>query len=206
MKPIYIRTDRNGTKIYHDYTCPRCGGAGESDKWLFTGKVCFECGGSGKRRIPLVVKEYTEEYAAKLEAKRIAKQKKYEEEHAEEIAQERSEREEREAKWKSEQNEYLCQALGCNADGIGYVLTGDTYRIKDKIRANGGKWYSQACVCPVELKTSGVRSIRVNIREFVTAYGLIYEQFARDVVYCISQKGMNLEEAKAQVKEWNEEK
>ena len=28
MKPIYVRTDKNGTKIYHDWTCPRCGGAG----------------------------------------------------------------------------------------------------------------------------------------------------------------------------------
>lgn len=205
MEPIYIRTDRNGTKIYHDYTCPRCGGAGESDKWLFTGKVCFECGGSGKRSHPLVVKEYTEEYAAKLEAKRIAKQRKYEEEHADEIAQAKSEREEREAKWKKEQNEYLCKTLGCNGDGIGYVLTGNTYRMKDKIRANGGKWYSQAWVCPVEMKASGVYSVRINIYEF-SAYGLIKESIVRDVVYCISQKGMNLEEAKAQANEWDSNK
>ena len=32
MEPIYIRTDKNGTKIYHDWTCPRCGGAGYADK------------------------------------------------------------------------------------------------------------------------------------------------------------------------------
>jgi DnaJ-class molecular chaperone len=28
--------------------CPRCGGAGQADKWIATGKVCFRCEGSGK--------------------------------------------------------------------------------------------------------------------------------------------------------------
>jgi len=33
---------KNGLKI-----CRRCGGAGEADKWLNTGRVCYGCGGSG---------------------------------------------------------------------------------------------------------------------------------------------------------------
>lgn len=45
---VYIRTDKNGTKIYHDYTCPRCGGAGRVSK-------------------PQIIKEYTPEYRAKLD-------------------------------------------------------------------------------------------------------------------------------------------
>ena len=69
----YIRTDRNGTKIFHDWTCPRCGGAGRSDNWWQTGFTCYACGGTGKRNTPKEVKEYTPEYAAKLEARRIAK-------------------------------------------------------------------------------------------------------------------------------------
>ena len=28
--------------------CNRCGGAGSSDTWIHTGRVCFRCGGSGK--------------------------------------------------------------------------------------------------------------------------------------------------------------
>lgn len=203
MDPIYIRTDRNGTKIFHDYTCPRCGGAGASSKWLFTGKVCFECGGSGKRARPLVVKEYTEEYLAKMEAKRIEKQRKYEEEHADEIAKEKAERAEREAKWRKEQNEYVCGTLGCNADGIGYVLTGNTYRSKDKIRENGGKWISQAWVCPVDFKADGIRSVRIDISGFLKPDGIIYDNYARDIIYCIGQKGMSFKEAQAQVAEWN---
>ena len=82
MKPIYIRTDKNGTKYYYDWTCPRCGGAGYSDKWLYTGKVCYECGGTGKRFSAKVIKEYTPEYFAKLEAKRQAKAAKEAEEKA----------------------------------------------------------------------------------------------------------------------------
>lgn len=93
----YIRTDKNGTKIYADWTCPRCGGEGESSMWLKTGKVCFRCGGSGLRNRPVIVKEYTDEYAAKLKARRQAKAAKYAEEHAEEIAAAKAEQERRDA-------------------------------------------------------------------------------------------------------------
>ena len=160
-------------------------------------------GRTGKRARPLVVREYTEEYLAKMEAKRIARQKKYEEEHADEIAQAQAERAEREAKWRKEQNEYVCGTLGCNADGIGYVLTGNTYRAKDEIRANGGKWISQAWVCPVDFKADGIRSVRIDISGFRRPDGIIYEQYARDIVFCIGQKGMNFDQAREQVAEWS---
>lgn len=77
----YIRTDKNGTKIYHDYTCRHCGGAGFSDKWYYTGRTCWECGGSGVNPSrPQIVKKYTPEYEAKLEAKRKARREKQEQE------------------------------------------------------------------------------------------------------------------------------
>lgn len=75
----YVRTDKNGTKIYHDYSCRRCGGAGYSDKWCFTGRTCYECGGKGVTPSrPQIVKKYTPEYEAKLEAKRKARREKQE--------------------------------------------------------------------------------------------------------------------------------
>jgi len=54
---------RNGVKHTGKYTdngkgkkgfyqlkkCHRCGGAGGSDKWKFTGWTCFECGGAGDK-------------------------------------------------------------------------------------------------------------------------------------------------------------
>lgn len=29
-------------------TCRRCGGAGASDRWIATGRICFDCHGTGK--------------------------------------------------------------------------------------------------------------------------------------------------------------
>lgn len=66
-KIVYLRTDKNGTKYYANYTCPRCGGAGGSDKWAFTGWTCYECGGTGESPTPVIEKEYTPEYRAKLD-------------------------------------------------------------------------------------------------------------------------------------------
>ena len=168
MEPIYIRTDKNGTKIYHDYTCPRCNGAGFCDKWAFTGSVCYECWGTGKRRIAKIVKEYTPEYWAKLEAKRQAKaakeaeaRAKYEAEHADEIAAQREEADRRTF-------EFRCAEHGCGKDGVGYVLTGKTFAIKDEIRKNGGKWIYGVWICPVEIKGEGISSKRIDISSHIS--------------------------------------
>lgn len=69
-KIVYLRTDKNGTKYYANYTCPRCGGAGGGNQWIYTGWTCYECGGTGERSTPVIEKEYTPEYAAKLEERR----------------------------------------------------------------------------------------------------------------------------------------
>lgn len=179
----YIRTDKNGTKIYHDYTCPRCCGYGELDKWFYTGKVCFACGGTGMRAVAKVVKEYTEEYAAKLEARRIAKQRKYEEEHAEEIAQAKAEQKRREEEWRISQNVWTCQTYGCGKDGTGYVLLGKTYGIKDQIKAEGGKWIYGSWVCPVEIKAKGVTAVKIDLNTCMNEYGFIVSDKAGDLIY-----------------------
>ena len=160
MDPIYIRTDRNGTKIYHDWTCPRCGGAGFANKWIATGRVCYACGGTGKRTRAKVVKEYTPEYWAKLEAKEQAKAKKradeaakYAEEHADEIA---------------EQNRRTIERryaeFGCGKDGVGYVLDGEgTFKAKDQIKAAGGRWIYGCWICPVNFTENGITSKQINL-------------------------------------------
>jgi len=57
--------------------CTRCGGAGYSDKWIHTGRVCYDCNGNGMHpRGPEPVRLYTAEELAKLDAaaeKRTAK-------------------------------------------------------------------------------------------------------------------------------------
>ena len=163
MEPIYIRTDKNGTKIYHDWNCPRCCGYGMLDKWINTGRVCYACGGSGKRVRAKIVKEYTPEYLAKLDAKRQAKAQKeaearakYEEEHAEEIAAQRAEA-------NRMTFEFRCAEHGCGKDGVGYVLTGNTWKVKDEIKKAGGKWIYGRWICPVEIKGEGIRTKRIDI-------------------------------------------
>lgn len=155
----YFRTDKNGTKYFYDWNCQRCGGAGFCDKWVFTGRVCYECGGTGRRKVAKVVKEYTDEYWAKLNARRqakaakqIAEAAKYAEEHAEEIAAE--ERRILESRYAD---------CGCGKDGIGYVLKGNTYPAKEKIKKNGGRWIYGVWVCPVEIDGDGITAKKIDI-------------------------------------------
>ena len=202
----YIRTDKNGTKIFEDWTCPRCGGAGWAGQWKYTGVTCFSCGGSGLRNRPKMVKEYTDEYAAKLEAKRIAKQKQYEEEHADEIAAAKAEQERREAEYKLAQFVRECKNFGCGADGIGYVHTGNTYPVKEQIKAHGGKFCGQWWVCPVEVTAKGVRSVRIDLHDFINEYGFVSTYDVRDVIFCIGDRKESYAQAKETVAEWNEGK
>lgn len=156
MELIYIRTDKNGTKYYHDWKCPRCGGAGFADKWIATGRTCWACGGSGRRGKPRIVKDYTPEYFAKLEAKRIEREEK---------------RKAAEPKPDPEEIRRICQETierryaeyGCGRDGIGYVLTGNTYPAKDQIKAAGGRWIYGAWICPEEIKAEGIHAKKISL-------------------------------------------
>lgn len=160
----YVRTDRNGTKIFHDWTCPRCGGAGRSDNWWRTGYTCHACGGSGKRSTPKVVKEYTPEYAAKLEAKRLAKLEAKKPDEAEiRAAAEQARR----TRW---------QDQGFAIDGIGFVHAGDTYPHKDAIRKAGGRWcsYIRAWIAPQRVEgLPGVRVTEVRAQDICNDYNCI---------------------------------
>ena len=121
-KMVYVRTDKNGTEIYHDYTCQRCGGAGRSERWMYTGLTCYECGGSGKSVNPQIYKKYTKEYAAKLEEQRAKRAEKAKAKRIEEI--------------KAELPKKL-ELRGFNADGKIYLVTGDTYQIREELKEAG---------------------------------------------------------------------
>lgn len=152
-KMVYVRTDKNGTKIYHDYTCPRCGGAGGCSMWAYTGWTCYECGGSGKRVTPRIVKEYTPEYEAKLDAQRAKRAEK------KRIETERKQQEEaagNTAEWLA--------THGFTADGITYVILGDTYAAKEQLKADGAKF--DICIgWHADHEVSGFCSIAVHVDE-----------------------------------------
>jgi hypothetical protein len=73
---IHSVNEVKGIAAYNvPWPCGRCGGAGGSEAWKFTGWTCFECNGSGHRNRVKVLKAYTAESYAKLEmarAKRAA--------------------------------------------------------------------------------------------------------------------------------------
>lgn len=80
MNDLYtelIRTDRNGTKYWHEYgivKCGKCNGTGIVACYIpVNGGDCFDCGGSGIRHVYETWKEYTPEYEAKLNEKRLAR-------------------------------------------------------------------------------------------------------------------------------------
>ena len=125
MAKQYIGTDKNGTKIYHDYTCPRCGGRGGSEAWKATGWTCYECGGSGKVMTPEVIKVYTPEYRAILDARAAKRREK-------KMAQAQAEKAEKQAAWKQEK--------GFVADRIYLVGLEDSFCRKDEIKAAGGRY------------------------------------------------------------------
>ena len=116
---VYDHTDKNGTEIYLDYNCPKCGGSGVIPYFYHVDSgTCFKCGGSGKREHPKQIKKYTPEYAAKLEAKR---------------------KERRRAK-ASEQNEKFFIREGFDHNGETYIVLGNTYKIREELKAAGCKY------------------------------------------------------------------
>lgn len=152
----YVRTDRNGTKIYHDWNCPRCGGAGRSDNWWRTGETCWECGGTGKRKKPAIVKKYTPEYEAVLTEKA---HKRF-------------------LKRQAEENAAFFKKNGFAEDGTGYVFTGDTYDIKDKLKAGGARWNNFLhWVAPQPIgEYPCVKVDARDVSDFGEVYHLVYEK------------------------------
>ena len=81
-----LKIDKNGSKHYRGIVaCDRCGGAGGSDAWKYTGWTCYKCGGSGKMEATWI--ERTPEYEAKLAERRAKKAAKIAAEQAEKIAE-----------------------------------------------------------------------------------------------------------------------
>lgn len=147
-----FKIDKNGTKYYYDYTCPRCGGAGGSDKWQFTGWKCYDCGGSGKRATPIVYKVYTPEYQAKLDERRAKRQAK------------------REAELKSREAEIRAEWLAKNQfdkDGFTYLFKGDTYSHKDDIKATGAK-FDYALGWHIAAPVNGYDFAKVSVNDIAT--------------------------------------
>lgn len=126
MEKKLIRVDKNGTKYWEvPAYCSRCGGTGFINYFThIDGGRCFKCGGTGNPHTT-IEKEYTPEYAQKLEERRAKKEEKR-------MEALRAELPTKKAEWLEKE--------GFNADGKTYVFLGNTYEIKDEIKALGGKF------------------------------------------------------------------
>lgn len=153
----YVRTDKNGTMYYNDYACGRCWGTGYYGPVCVHGGICFECGGTGKRTTPRVVKKYTPEYQAKLDAKRAIKNEKKRAEQIENAI-------ENSQKW------FGWNAF--NSEGKTYIILGDTLSIKEELKSNGAKYHN--CLgWHMDHKDERYNSIEVDIHDIghVNAWG-----------------------------------
>lgn len=147
-----FKTDKNGTKYYYDWTCPRCGGAGGADAWKATGWKCYDCGGSGRSEHPSIYKEYTPEYRAILDqraAKRQAKRTAELEAKADEIR----------AKW--------LESHQFNADGDTFVFLGNTYEQREQLKALGAQ-YNNTLGWHISAPVDGFNFLKLNVDEIAT--------------------------------------
>ena len=136
----YIRTDRNGTRYFSNCRCDKCGGRGYIDCYRFIdGGVCFDCGGSGRREKPQLIKIYTPEHEEKLAAQRNARAAKKAEERKQEAIRNRGSK--LEAIGFGKEDEYVI-----------YRVVGNTFSIKDTLKSLGCKfnpcvgWYAPAAL------------------------------------------------------------
>lgn len=134
MEKQYIRTDKNGTKIYHDFTCDRCGGSGIFVIGVCNGVpvpaqpdegMCYKCFGSGVLDKPHIIKEYTPEYRAILDSRAAKRREK-------QLAKAKEESAAKQAEWK--------ERKGFVNDRIHVVGIRDSFDRKDDIKAAGGRF------------------------------------------------------------------
>lgn len=142
-----IRVDKNGTKIYEDWRCPHCWGAGGADAWIYTGWTCYQCGGSGKRNKPKIIREYTPEYQAKLDAqraKRLEKKLAEERAHADEL------------------NADFYKRNGFDAQGNMWIVLGNSYELKDSLKEMGCKFIKALSCWSSDHELESIKTIKVN--------------------------------------------
>lgn len=112
------REGKNGTRYYTSYKCPKCGGSGFISYYAHVqGGECFLCGGSGEWEHGLKV--IKESYRKKLDARRLEKARAS----------------------AAERNAAYFKKMGLASDGSFWVIMGDTFSIKDELKAKGARFY-----------------------------------------------------------------
>lgn len=151
---ILVRTDKNGTQYFHcTDRCFKCGGTGIINCYIpINGGECFDCGGSGISEWD--EKEYTPEYEAKLQAQREKREAKKLEQRKAQAA---------------EKNAEFFERNGFTADGKTYFVLGNTYEIKEELKAQGAKWDSASKHWHMSTKPEGREVVEISAEEIYSA-------------------------------------
>ena len=112
---VLTKIDKNGTKYYKTDICPACDGYGT----VYLGEsaegyLCNKCSGSRRLEKPKIYKIHTHEYGLILEKKYIEKR-----------------------------NVKFLEKHGINEDYSTYVYIGETYSVKEDLKAKGAKFDSE---------------------------------------------------------------
>ena len=151
---ILVRTDKNGTKYYHcTDRCFKCGGTGMIDIYRpINGGECFDCNGSGIAEWE--EKEYTPEYEEKL---RIQREKR----EAKKLAEEKAHA--------AEKNAEFFQKNGFDPEGKTYFVLGNTFDIKEELKAQGAKWDNLSRHWHMSTRPEGRECLEVSVEEMYYA-------------------------------------
>lgn len=155
-----IKVDKNGTQYFHckDH-CLKCGGTGIVKCYIHVnGGECFDCNGSGITEWE--EKEYTPEYEQKLAEQR---EKRWAKKKAEAMAK------------AAELNAEFFEKNGFTPEGITYFVLGDTYSIKEELKAQGAKWDNVSKHWHMATKPEGREVFEVSVEDmYYTDYAGVY--------------------------------
>ena len=155
---ILTRVDRNNTHYYTDTRCPKCGGKGYLPGYEHVeGGICFLCGGTGRGSRKVIVR--TEEYNQKLVSARLEKARKT----------------------AGERNAKYLKSRGFSAEGFSWIAMGNTFEIKDQLKAAGAK-YDETFGWHFDHEVKEFPTVRISIEDKLTRLTSEYAESYDDTV------------------------
>ena len=116
-EPVLIKVMKDGSKRYRNNACPKCGGIGYLHGYEhIDGARCWKCGATG-----YYPHEWTEPSEERIEKQKARNKKKL-------------------VDSAPQHNAEVLKNNGFNDEGKTYFVMGDTFKIKDELKAIGGKY------------------------------------------------------------------
>ena len=157
----YYNTERN--RCYFRGKCDNCGGKGRGP-WVPAEGICFKCNGSGYHTYSLKTYVKQETAIKHLERYNIEKQ------------QEESKRLENNLK-------YSLKVYGESFYIITDKLPNTTYKLRDQIKAKGGRWQPALHAWLCKESISLLNNLKVNTKDVLNEYNIVDSEKLYQYVY-----------------------